>query len=367
MGIAGDTGHGRYRDMFTDLLVVDSIRGMHSTGVAFVSRFNIDQNKVLKCVGPATNLVLTKEYEETIKKSSMCIIGHNRYATKGEITVDNAHPFQFEHVVGAHNGTIDYQAWKHLHENEKYGTDSQAIYSHLNEYNLRETVNNLQGAWALTWFDHRDHTLNFLRNSKRPLHYAYSEDHTTIIWASEHLMLEFIMVRYGFKSDGKVYLSEEDKHIRWEIPFGTNEKIKGPFMTEMKALSESPKSWLAWEGEAYGARHRHSYVDNRSYAASSASSAKKVDEVDLPWEDLLKNRVDTKKFRPPYKRLNGTVIPKVLFNEYVADGCVFCDNHDIPWGEFILPLKDDLDGRRIFMCEDCYNVDENFECLQWMV
>jgi len=356
--------------MFTDLLVVDSIRGMHSTGVAFISRYKLDSNKVLKCVGPATNLVLTKEYEETARKSAMCIIGHNRYATKGEITVDNAHPFQFEHIIGAHNGTLDYQAWKCLYENEKYGTDSQAVYSHLNQYGLRETVDQLQGAWALTWYDQRDHTLNFLRNEKRPLHYAYSKDHTTIVWASEYSMLEFIMARYGFKSDGKVYMAEEDKHIRWEIPFGANEKIKGPFMTEMKALPERPKSWIAWEGETYygsNLNHGHSYDVNRKHDASNSSSVKKASEEDAPWEDLLKNRVDTKKFRPPYKRLNGTIINKELFNGYVADGCVFCDNHDIPWGEFILPLKDDMDGRRIFMCEDCYNDDSNFECLQWMI
>lgn len=340
---------------------------MHSTGVAFVPRFKADTPKVLKCVGPGSNLVLMKEYEAELRKPQMCIIGHNRYATKGEVSVDNAHPFEFEHVVGAHNGTLDYSAWKKLHFNEKYGTDSQSIYSHLNEYGVRETVDQLQGAWALTWFDHRDHTLNFLRNSKRPLHYVYSEDRCTILWASEFYMLEFIMARYGFKSDGKTHMVEEDKHIRWEIPFSSVEKIKGPFMTEMKALPESPKSWLAWEGEGTY-YHGHSYGANRSSTVKPVASTPKVDNT-VPWLTLLdpKNRVNTAKFRPPYKRLNGSIITKQLFNEYVADGCVFCDNHDIPWGDFIQPIQDDMDGRRVFICEDCYNVDENFECLQWMV
>jgi len=161
-------------------------------------------------------------------------------------------------------------------------------------------------------------------------------------------------------------MAEQDKHISWDIPFGINEKIKGPFMTEMKALPEPPKIWPAWEGEAYGYYHGNNYGGSKSYVGSNASSVKKDSEDDL-FEQLVKNRIDTKTFRPPYKRLNGTVLNKQLFNAYVADGCAFCDNHDIPWGKFIFPLKDDMDGRHLFMCEECYNDDSNFECLQWMI
>jgi len=111
-----------------------------------------------------------------------------------------------------------------------------------------------------------------------------------------------------------------------------------------------------------------SYGSNRSYSASSNASLVKKD-AEAPWVALAdpKNRVDTKKFRPPYKRPNGTVLNKQQFHEYVNDGCVFCEDHDIPWGEFILPLQDDLDGRHIFMCEACYKIEDNFECLQWMI
>jgi len=372
VGIAGDTSRPQYKELFNDLFVVDSIRGMHSTGAAIIPRYKNDNTQIFKCIGPATNLVLTREYENAMRIPVMCVIGHNRYATKGAITTDNAHPFQFEHIIGAHNGTLDFWSQRKLHLNEKLGTDSEAIYCHMNEYGLAETVKHLEGAWALTWYDKRDNTINFLRNSKRPLHYVYSEDRKTMIWASEYMMLEFLCSRYGFKKDGKVHIVPEDQHVKWHIPFLPGDKLEGPIMVEMKGPEPPQKQWLAWEG---GADYTGYNRSNRSYHASSAkppaviTSSVKKDDEDLPPFNVFdpKKRIDTRKFRPPYKRYDGKVLTKTQFHRYVADGCIFCDNHSINWGEFMFPILDDLDGRHVFLCEDCYNNDETFSCMEWMI
>ena len=48
------------------------------------------------------------------------IIGHNRSATIGNITKDNAHPFRKGDLVGVHNGTI------HSLKQSNGSTDSEA-------------------------------------------------------------------------------------------------------------------------------------------------------------------------------------------------------------------------------------------------
>jgi hypothetical protein len=60
-------------------------------------------------------------------------LGHSRYATVGDKTVDNAHPFRFGHIIGAHNGAV----YNHADVAKAYGrtfaVDSMHIFAHLAE------------------------------------------------------------------------------------------------------------------------------------------------------------------------------------------------------------------------------------------
>lgn len=367
VGMAGDTSSLKMKDIFNDLLWVDSLRGMHSTGVAAVPRYEAEP-MLVKAVGHAGNVLTSDAYDKAMKKSLKCIIGHNRYATKGNHTIENAHPFQFEKVIGAHNGTLDFDSIPKLYDNKFFDTDSEAIYSHINQHGLRDAVDQMQGAWALTWFDRTDSSLNFLRNSKRPLHYVYSHDRQTIIWASEYNMLAFICDRYGFKADGKICYVPEDKHIKWLISDKFNTKIDGPFMEDMPALPPPPvPKWLGNEWEnGYGTGyygHSGAY-QHQSHQNVHHLSKKKV--KDLPFNKDGK-KLDTAKFRPPYFDDKGKAVTKVEFDRYIKDGCIFCDNKDIVWGDFIAPLANSADERRIFICEDCYNEDGISEVMQYII
>lgn len=59
------------------------------------------------------------------------VFAHTRYATKGKICPENAHPFTIGKIVGAHNGQI----YNHAEMNAKYSrafeVDSQQIFAHL--------------------------------------------------------------------------------------------------------------------------------------------------------------------------------------------------------------------------------------------
>ena len=344
VGVAGDLST-RWKDASQDLLIIDSLRGMHSTGIATIER-GTDKTYLAKMPGPSHDLIRSPQYKEAMNKFIKVIIGHNRYATVGEHTEENAHPFEFENVVGAHNGTLDKWSIRNLHEHERFGTDSEAIYSHLNRYSVQETVDQMHGAWALTWFDHRNNTINFLRNDKRPLFYTYSADHCTLVWASERDMLEFVTRRNGLKVwEDKFFMTDIDQHMSWEIPKTVNSKFENPkkVKIEPKPSFRNETSW---------------YYDKGTY-----KSAQHLSNV-LPF---LPKRINTKKWRPPYKDEKGKHLTRVQMEEIVKTGCAFCGETNINWLDFIECLGPDMDGRQTFLCEECYNNDDILDAANYIL
>lgn len=357
VGLAGDTT-ATWKDLFGHLLVVDSLRGTHSTGAAIVERFK-NEIQMAKEVGHPFNLLWSQEYADMMKKSAKVIIGHNRYATLGKHTQENAHPFAFDNVVGAHNGTIDKWAIKDLHHWAKYDTDSEAIYATINEFGIEETVARLQGAWALTWFDKQKNTMNMLRNSKRPLYYAYSEDHCTLMWASELDMLKLVVGRsYKKVKDDEWYVVQPDTHLSWVIPDAINGKFEPPEMVERKGKALAPVVYH------YGGHHGAYGGDWTGYDSREDKPSGNV--TYLADHKGGKHKKDTKNFRPPYKDHNGKVLNKYNFETLVAQGCVFCGDNNINWGDFIHPLKS-VDGNNIFLCKSCYEDDEIFEICENLI
>src|SRR4051812_47418108 len=107
VGVAGDCTLNM-KDVFTQLLLVDVVRGHHSTGAALVKRYENQKILMEKAPIASPDFVRTKEYGDLINTvGAQVLIGHNRYATIGEKTASNAHPFAFDGLVGAHNGTLD--------------------------------------------------------------------------------------------------------------------------------------------------------------------------------------------------------------------------------------------------------------------
>jgi len=123
------------------------------------------------------------------------IIGHNRFGTTGGISKRTAHPFDFDSLVGVHNGTLTTK-WK-LENGNEFKVDSEALFNHMEVHGLSHLMQHMGGAWALVWWDKAEETLNFLRNKERPLWIAFTNDNDTLFWASELWMLEGVLRRNG--------------------------------------------------------------------------------------------------------------------------------------------------------------------------
>jgi hypothetical protein len=238
VGAAGWTSN-KDPDIFRDMIWVDGLRGLHSTGAAFID-ITAGAVELVKKAGTPVQLFSEQRFRECLSPRFDVFIGHNRFATVGERNDANAHPFEFSNIVGAHNGTLEYRARKALVDNEKYGTDSEALFHNLNEFTVEEVIGEMSGAWALVWYDKRNNTINFLRNNQRPLAYTFSDDGKMIYWASEPGLLRWILGRdpHNIKH-GEIYTPKPDTWISFTVP--VYKQVFGePAITEVKGWVRPP-------------------------------------------------------------------------------------------------------------------------------
>lgn len=189
------------KQAFKLMLELDVVRGRHSTGI-----IGVGQYKKEIVYGSHKEAWLPQDFLEhrivrdIISESNMALIGHNRHATVGAINKNGAHPFEFENVIGVHNGTTS----KHLFDGgSMFDVDSEALYHNMNEHGVDDTWGKVDKAASLAWFDKTNNTINFLRNKERPMHRRLSKDKKVAFFASEPWMINVACAKAGIDLDGE--------------------------------------------------------------------------------------------------------------------------------------------------------------------
>lgn len=220
LGAAGSL-RGPEKQAFKQLIQVGSLRGPHSAGVYFKTRPDA-VGSVYHSLGYGHELVEFKQFDKEFDwaKDISVMLGHNRWATQGEVNLENAHPFSYGDIVGAHNGTVPEYCWRRLKDGAKEDMDSKALIKSISEVGARETIGQLtQGAWCLVWYDEVYDTINFVRNGERDLYLCTSGGGKNLWWASELGMLTWILTRNGIQIDaGSILQLPVDTHIALDIP-----------------------------------------------------------------------------------------------------------------------------------------------------
>lgn len=241
-------------NVFKALLMLHMYRGEDSTGAVSLGRMTGDQPKIAKCLGPPFSLMDTQKFRNHVMfGSNKVYMGHNRWATRGAKTLANAHPFVFDNIFGAHNGTV-YDAY--LGDLKGFGdfnTDSETILNGIDTVGIEETIKVLRGAWALTWYDKRNDTINFLRNGERPLFYAHDKDHKQLFWASDINLLAYCLERAGIERDKpKSYRCPENIWLSWKLP-NHGHAFDNPKIKLLEGAPEKKSSTKApWTDEVSG-------------------------------------------------------------------------------------------------------------------
>lgn len=247
------------KDEFWNMLVVDSLRGAHSTGAFLVPRDKeVNETDIVKVVGnPYELLGYSNTYSFLTKMHTKggVVVGHNRYATRGAVNAKNAHPFDEEHITLVHNGTLtNFDELKKKYPDAD--VDSQLVAQMFAAEGVEETIQQINGAFVFVWFNKDDGTLNFVRNTQRPLSLALYQNRNFLVFASEASTLRWHEDRHNtkFKSMWSLPTLEWHKYHKDDV---TPEIIK-------------VKDYWSRPVKSYGGYPRNNWEDDDMYAAAPA-------------------------------------------------------------------------------------------------
>ena len=314
-GIAGMFGVETQKTFsaFRDLWCFNVIRGEDSAGVAAINLQN--HVKIAKAVGVPHDAMYTKQYEKIMKKNNLCYIAHTRYRTIGDISQETAHPFSLGNITGVHNGTVR-NRYKLINYKE-FNSDSANIFHYIDEKGIDETWLNLDGAAALVWWDKKEKTLNMLRNSERPLFFAFigkeDQEGSCLFFASEKWMLEIATARRGL-SLGTVFYPKPNMLFSFSYD-------KKNLMVNYKTKELEPYKFVSFISKAYNGNKVTSFKNKQD---------------SFTFKDLMKKSISRKEFNKNYQE------------------CVYCG--DNLWDEYEDAVILDQNSA---ICGDCATTANN--------
>lgn len=380
-------------DVFKTMVNIDVIRGPDSTGIAAVRKEGVFY---MKDTLLPPHLMDDKDFRaefEGKKYLNYAYIGHNRKATVGHITPDNAHPFQHEHITLVHNGTL--RAHIDAGQKERFGTDSESIAYSMAKDGVRPTWRKLNGDASLIWYDARSDRLGTITNARRPLLFAWSKDHKHVVIGSESWMITSACAREKLElatnEEGKPAVFIPKPHHMHQFYWDNTKRIVTVSVKKLKHYDPPPVSrqaqgakpwedeWDWWErdqnlGAAYGngqtgqnshggnGEHRHVFKLS-DFRKEREEKERRRNETEEEWsaresaklakvlgERLAAQKEEEQQLIDNFKA-TGTAtdygIPEKEFHE-TYDSCTFC-NESLAT-EFDTAVI--LDDRRA-VCESC--------------
>lgn len=231
-GVAGDLTH-KDLDVIKDLTVCSQIRGVDATGIAtYTTRSK--QAELYKQAQPAAMFLENRRADRLLSTQNDVIMVHTRkstYTTRSSSA--DAHPFWHNDLIGAHNGSIPHSALSNLKDRLGHGAiDSEELIYNISRNGLPETLGKVWGAYALSLIDTENQKLGLIRNTERPLAYAFSKDLKRVYWASEQPLLYAILWRHGIDTH-KDFPTVLSPHTLLEFDLASGKSI-GESWTESK-------------------------------------------------------------------------------------------------------------------------------------
>lgn len=221
-----------------EMAILTSLRGDQSSGIAWGYNTENGQAHLIKAVGDPFHLLRDAndswdKLSKALIQKGRWILGHGRYATRGNISIKNAHPFREEHITLVHNGTVDELNTK---RDETVEVDSHALCIDIAKYGALPTLTKMSGAAAIVWYDAKERALFFFRNGQRDLHYVLTNQR--MMFMSEREALEYLLRR-----------NNDYSLVKSILPFdaGILYRLDPKRLELSRVTNVAETKWRAWE------------------------------------------------------------------------------------------------------------------------
>lgn len=206
IGVAADK-----RKFIYEGLYLSALRGMDSSGIALIGAPDVTP-LIYKKAMAAPDFLQLKQTLKVIANvdRARAVLGHARSATLGEVSDQNAHPFQHDAITLIHNGTLrNYRGMTAGYSGE---VDSDHVCHALAHNPAKEVLEKVDGDYCLIWHDSVEKTFNIAKNEGRPLTWAYIDAWNGLAFASEMGTLAAVLARNGIVP---CPLSEDKPDLYW--------------------------------------------------------------------------------------------------------------------------------------------------------
>ena len=319
---------------FSYLQLFSQTRGRDSTGLAVIPFTHAHPIKLFKELGGIETLVFQNQdvfdqsnWQVKSAVGGLCFIGHHRHCTRGAVTVANAHPFDLDNIVGCHNGTLSDSSLTNLPSYDKSLIDSQVILKEVDSGRpLKEIIKDVKGAWALVWWDKETQTLNMCRNDERSLYVAIVSEGRSILWASEHWMLDIALHKAGFgKNKFKILETAPHKHLIW----GRDTKYRIELKDSLCAKSKDDTDWGDWIEEQMPTK-RKLITESKVIDINKNKKRKRI-----TYKHPKDGKSKREEFTEVYARtFNGMYIKRAEYEYLTKRGCSWCSVTDnVSWDQ----------------------------------
>lgn len=240
-------------------------RGGDSFGIYYVN----GEQKILRGLGKCIDGIAWPTLS-----TARVLLGHTRKATTGATTVANAHPYEIDNLIGAHNGMIsNHEEMNRKHE-RTFEVDSMHIFKHISE---GKPLSELTGYGAIEYVNKRinPERVALVRFSGGELSvFGIGEDTDKCvgaIWSSSETHLVTALLASGLK----------DRVFKFKVEEGQQYYVlDGYFHYGQKARMDLSASYTSsWRSdEYYDGKNWRKYGDYGNSVAKDKDKDKQKDQ-----------------------------------------------------------------------------------------